>query len=198
MNIQVAAIKTSFTDGTGHRVSLYVQGCLLHCAGCQSPHLWSLNGGKTMDTTQVANVLNSFDLPVTIIGGEPVQQAEAVAEIVKRLKSYDRHVIVYTGYTYEELVHAKMFNEAIADILMHADILVDGRYDQTQDDSFLQYRGSRNQRPIDLVQTRQTGRLTILIDWDESEYLVLENGDILAAEGLLSEGEYALMCGEIM
>jgi len=195
MTIQIATIQTGYTDGPGKRVSLYVQGCTLRCPGCQSPSLWAKSSGKTMDVEVVAQTLLAYDLPITIIGGEPLQQAPAVALLIKRLKTAGRHVIVYTGYVYEELVQAPI--AAVTDILYFADVLVDGRYDATQDDSFVQYRGSRNQRPIDLVTTRTTGVLTVL-DWDEPELIILENGDLVGAEGLLDDGAYTTMCGEVI
>lgn len=196
MQIQVATIQTGYTDGPGKRVSLYVQGCTLRCPGCQSPHLWHKEGGTAMEVADVAEELLSYGLPITIIGGEPLQQAPSVAMLINRLKKdVGRHIIVYTGYTYEELVQT--MNWAIADILLTADVFVDGRYDSAQDDAFVQYRGSRNQRPIDLVATRTTGTLTVL-NWDEPELLVLEDGSIVAAEGLLEDGAHARMCGEII
>jgi anaerobic ribonucleoside-triphosphate reductase activating protein len=197
MQIEIATIQTGYTDGPGKRVSLYVQGCTLRCRGCQSPHLWAKSGGTAMEVADVAEALLAYDLPITIIGGEPLQQAPAVAMLVRRLKDIGRHVIVYTGYTYEELTLQAQSSWAIADILLTADVLVDGRYDAAQDDAFVQYRGSRNQRPIDLVATRTTGILTVL-NWDEPELIILEDGSLLGAEGLLEDGTSVRMCGEIV
>jgi anaerobic ribonucleoside-triphosphate reductase activating protein len=195
MQIQIAQIHAPvYTDGPGKRVALYVQGCPLRCPGCQSPSLWARHGGSPREVADVVETLLAYDLPITIIGGEPLQQAPAVALLVRQLKAASRHIIVYTGYTYEELVQAP--TAAVTDILSFADVLVDGRYDAAQDDAFVQYRGSRNQRPINLDATRATGTLTVL-NWDEPELLVLEDGSIVAAEGLLEDGAHARMCGEV-
>lgn len=189
--IQIAnIIAPVYTDGPGKRVSVYTQGCTLCCPGCQSSHLWDRSGGESLDIAAVADRLLAYELPVTIIGGEPLQQPQAVAGLVRKIKEHGRHIILYTGHTYEELP-----DFCINNILPFIDVLVDGRYENEQDDPFVQYRGSRNQRPIDMAATRETGKLTLL-DWDTPEIIVLENGDIVAAEGLMSDGEFSRMCGE--
>lgn len=192
-------ISPTFTDGPGMRTSIYFQGCSIRCVGCQSPQLWDHRGGIEVPVASIARAVLATGLPVTILGGEPFDQACGLAQIVATLKGCGRHVIVYSGYTYEQLrVHAQD-DPDVGAVLGLADVLVDGPFIQQQDDPFVQYRGSRNQRPIDLVATRETGVLTVL-DWDMPELVISDDGSIFGAEGLIAlmsdEGQRTRRCGQ--
>lgn len=188
-----------FTDGPGRRASIYFQGCSIRCSGCQSPHLWEASGGVEADVAQVARMLMATGLPVSILGGEPFDQPAALSRLVDVLKVVGRHVIVYSGYTYEQLRERARCNWDIQMVLDLADVLVDGPFLWQEDDSFVQYRGSRNQRPIDLMATRESGKL-VLLDWDTPELVISETGDILGAEGLIAlisnAGQRTRRCGQ--
>lgn len=192
-------ISPTFTDGPGKRASLYFQGCSIRCPGCQSPHLWESSGGIEAHVTQVARILIATGLPVTILGGEPFDQARALAQLVAVLKASGRHVIVYSGYTYEELSERSVLDADVFAVLTLADVLVDGPFIWQQDDPFVQYRGSRNQRPIDLVATRMTGS-PVILDWDTPEIVISDAGEILGAEGVIAlisdEGRRTRRCGQ--
>ena len=119
-----------------------------------------------MTVSDLLTELLRFDIPrdgVTLSGGDPFAQPQACAEIVARIKDIGIHTIVYTGFTYEELLRAG--DPAINKVLIFADVLIDGPFVAKLRDESLAYRGSSNQRVIDLVNTRQTGNL-FLLDWD--------------------------------
>jgi len=192
-------ISPTFTDGPGKRASVYFQGCAIRCPGCQSPHLWDASGGMEVHVTQVARTLIATGLPISILGGEPFDQPAALAQLVMVLKGAGRHVIIYSGYTYEQLIERDDADGNNRMVLALADVLVDGPFIWQQDDPFVQYRGSRNQRPIDLVATRRAGEL-VLLDWDTPELIISDAGDVLGAEGVIAlvsdEGERTRRCGQ--
>ncbi len=170
----------SYVDGPGRRVVVFFQGCSIGCPGCQNRALWPLAGGEVVTVADLASRLlaecdRAGHRNVTISGGEPFEQPAALAELVRRLKAAGAHLIVYTGNVYEVLAR----NPAAADALAHIDILVDGPYIVKQDSPDMQYRGSRNQRPIDLGATRREGKV-VTLDWDTLEITITHDGRLLA------------------
>lgn len=175
----------SYVDGPGARTVIFFQGCNLGCQGCQSPHLWDPNRGRHFPVSEVAETLSLLAIngQITISGGEPFQQPTALAELVYRLRLLGiSHIIVYTGYTWEELLDSchPAFPYAKA-ILEKVDILVDGRFVRQLDDPFISYRGSRNQRPIDVIQSLASGQV-VMLDWD-NELTITTQGEIVLPSG---------------
>lgn len=171
-------------DGPGRRAALFVQGCPIRCPGCQSQHLWPRDGGHEASVEEITGRLLATGLPVTISGGEPFAQPQALAALVTELREADPtiHVIVYTGYTIEQLLERGRHTPEIREALDKADALVDGPYVPELDHDGMQWRGSSNQRPINLVATRATGWNEIMaLDWDTPQVIIMENGDLLAA-----------------
>ncbi|TAK35996.1 MAG: 4Fe-4S cluster-binding domain-containing protein [Chloroflexota bacterium] len=166
-SVQIASIvHGSLVDGPGLRSVAFFQGCPHHCLGCHSVYTHSLIGGIRMTVAEVVDELLRSDVPrdgVTLSGGDALVQPEACAEIVRRLKEADTHITVFTGFTYEQLLQRG--NLAVEEVLDLADVLVDGPFVPALRDESLAYRGSRNQRVIDLLQTRQAGSIRLL-DWD--------------------------------
>jgi anaerobic ribonucleoside-triphosphate reductase activating protein len=194
MNIRISHTATgSYTDGPGPRFSIYVQGCSVRCTGCQSPNLWDPAAGHAVDVGALADEAAASGLPVTLIGGEPLDQPEAVAILMAALKLERIHVVIYSGRTFEELLARSKRQPAILRALGLADVLVDGPYRPDLDDAFVQYRGSRNQRAIDLQATFNMAARDYalngpaLLDWGAPEVTITEGGDILAAEGLIDQ-----------
>lgn len=153
MNIRIAdVIFDSIVDGKGLRDVIFVQGCAANCSGCHNPGTHDLNGGQPKDITSLVNLLTRCHLSsgLTISGGEPFLQPEAVLELITKYKAArpDADVWVYSGYTYEELNASP--NKATQAILRVADVLVDGRFIEEQKTLSLPFRGSRNQRIIEL------------------------------------------------
>jgi len=186
MNLRIAEINyKSYVDGPGHRSVLFMQGCQHACAGCQSAHTHDPEQGMVRDVEILANEFLGFakvaqetDNPLlTISGGEPFNQLSGLKYLLWLLKS-NAHVIVYTGYTFEELlqINHELKKDTILHIFDMINVLVDGRYDYKQDSQSIQYRGSSNQRVIDLPASR-AGVLKLL-DWDQPE-LTIVNGRII-------------------
>ena len=145
----------SIVDGPGFRYVVFVQGCPHHCHGCHNPESWSFGDGATMTVGEIFNeICNSEVSGVTFSGGEPFCQAEALAELGKLVKSKNLSLMCYTGYTLEELQEKQ--DSAVDELLSLTDILVDGRYVEEERDLTLLYKGSRNQRVIDMGQLPTT------------------------------------------
>ncbi len=136
--------------GPGLRAVVWVQGCSLHCPGCMVPETWSTSSGRWVDPVALARaILSREDIEgITVSGGEPTEQAAAVATLLAELKAAGKNTWVYTGYTLEELLQRR---DADTDRLLSLiDVLVDGRYDLAQAGSYI-LRGSANQRIIHLT-----------------------------------------------
>lgn len=141
----------SVVDGPGRRSVIQVSGCSLRCSGCLVPQTHRLeNGERVAISSVVSEVVGRREEHdgVTILGGEPFDQAEAVAELVSRLKNYGFHITVYSGYTIDQLIQRKQ--PATDYILTHIDLLIDGPFVSDLSGRAGEYRGSQNQRIIDL------------------------------------------------
>lgn len=194
--LQVASInEKSYINGPGARAVLFLQGCPIHCEGCQNRHLWPVNGGTEMDVEQVAARLLDTGLPVTISGGEPMIQPQGCAELLQvlRLQRQKIHVIVYTGLTIGDLM--QMQDPAIDDVLLLSDVLVDGPYVAALDRDHVQWRGSSNQRAIDLNasiwidsfrEQMWLGHL-VELDWQVQIVQVTDDGDLVGTAGVMDE-----------
>lgn len=159
-----AGIETyDINNGTGFGVTLFVQGCTHHCNECHNPQTWDFDGGKEFDKTTFDKLRKSFSDPnivrLTISGGEPFDNYCAVYEIANLFKSAcpDKQLWLYSGYTYEE-IQAKYPQN---DLLGLCDVLVDGEYIKDKRDLSLPFRGSSNQRIIDLNKTRENNRIVM-------------------------------------
>jgi anaerobic ribonucleoside-triphosphate reductase activating protein len=165
-------------EGPGLRTAVYVSGCSIRCPHCQNPHLFERSAGRAMSVSDVmALILDSHDGRVSVLGGEPLDQPDGVASLCTALRGQGIHIIIYTGYLYERLLAKSALSPALHNILNTADILVDGSYVEALKDENIQYRGSRNQRVIDLAQTRASGNLTLL-DWDSRITITIRPGSI--------------------
>ena len=136
--------------GPGCRFCLWTQGCLRNCAGCMTRESRALDGGVSVDVDDAADrIIRSGRTGLTISGGEPFLQAEALAELITKVRQeIDLGVIVYTGYTYEELLSDK--DESFRRLLDVCDLIIDGSYEEALNDG-KNLRGSSNQRAIPLT-----------------------------------------------
>lgn len=133
-------------DGPGLRTSVYMAGCLHNCPGCHNPQTHDPAGGIEMSVDEVIAVIEENGFDVTLTGGDPLFQPEATAELARRLKEKGYGVWCYTGYLYEQAVSDPRLAKAID----HIDVLVDGPFRLEERDTTLRFRGSRNQRLVDL------------------------------------------------
>lgn len=133
-------------DGPGLRTSIYFAGCSHHCHGCHNPQSWDFHGGKDMTVDEIVDIVERNGFNVTFSGGDPLYQAENLLELAKELKGRGYTLWCYTGFLYEDIVG----DEKIAPILQQLDVLVDGPFIESLRDIGLIFRGSSNQRLIDL------------------------------------------------
>jgi len=204
--LYIASIRAhAIGEGPGRRTAIFVSGCSIRCPGCQNPHLFERSTGRTMTVDEViAVVIAAKDTGVSLLGGEPLDQAEGVAKLCAVLRAQNIHTVVYTGYLYEKLTVRSQSDLAVRDILNTADVLVDGPYVEALGDENIQFRGSRNQRVIDLPRTRASGSLTLL-DWDTRLTILLQSGAINVPAcdttrpliRLLGEPEAEHVCGHV-
>ena len=154
-------VNDSIVDGEGWRFTIFTQGCPHHCAGCHNPQTQAPDGGKLADTTELLQQILENPLldGVTFSGGEPFLQAKALALLGRELKDRGLNLTVYTGYTLEEL--QAMADPAVQALLAVTDVLIDGRFILAERDLTLQFRGSRNQRLIDMPATRSAGHVVL-------------------------------------
>lgn len=161
---------TDIVCGTGVGIAIYVQGCDFHCPGCFNPQTWSFSGGKTWDSEQNQRFLNELSKPyikrLSILGGEPLhpKNLKGVSSIindadsVKHLKKW-----VFSGYTWEEIISDDSEDGILRkDILNRIDYLVEGRFIESLRDVTLKFRGSSNQRIIDVKRTIEKGEIVTI------------------------------------
>ena len=155
-------VRESIVDGPGIRFVLFTQGCLHGCPGCHNPESHALDGGYEVSTEKVLEEMQKNPLlkGLTLSGGDPILQAGELVELCRAVHAMGKDVVTYTGYTYEELQHMWQQKPEILELLKETDLLVDGRFIQAQRDLTLVYRGSRNQRILDMPQTLKTGKIT--------------------------------------
>ena len=155
MQIQIAGIDDdSVVDGDGCRLTIFVQGCSRRCRNCQNPTAQPFNGGVSMDTSDIIRRIKENPLlnGVTFSGGEPFCQCAPLCEIAAAAHDMGLDVWSYTGNTYEELQNSADKN--VHRLLDEVDVLVDGEYRDELRDLSLKFRGSSNQRVIDMQKTR--------------------------------------------
>lgn len=154
-------VQDSIVDGPGLRYVVFTQGCPHHCPGCHNPQTHDFQGGKEADTGLILEQISQNPVlsGVTFSGGEPFAQAEALVPLAETVKDMGKHLMVYTGYLLEDLW--SMEDSHVKRLLELTDILVDGPYIQAERDLTLPYRGSSNQRVIDLGKSRQEGRIVL-------------------------------------
>lgn len=156
--LELSAIVTdSIVDGPGIRATVFCQGCPHHCAGCHNPETWEFGCGTPMAVETVLTIIQDNPLcrGVTFSGGEPFAQAEGFARLAQLLKADGYEVASYTGYTFEQLLRGTPEQKALLDAI---DILIDGPFIQAEKSLEVPFRGSRNQRILDVKQSLAAGR----------------------------------------
>jgi anaerobic ribonucleoside-triphosphate reductase activating protein len=161
--------KASISNGPGVRVVLWVSGCTLHCKGCQNPESWDFNAGKLFDDYAKQELFEALNKPyiqgITISGGHPLERKNArhIRNLIMEIKDKfpNKDIWLYTGYRLLE----SDFKPPQFDIIMpnealwNCDVIVDGQYIEEQRDITLAFRGSKNQRLIDVKETLKQGKI---------------------------------------
>lgn len=149
----------SILDGSGIRTVIWFQGCLHNCKGCQNPETHDMNGGIVVDVDELKMKLKNlkYQSGITLSGGDPFFQPEAALEIAKFAKSIGLIVWAYTGFTYEALLSDK----SRLDLLKNVDVLVDGKFMMDKKSLNCKFRGSTNQRLIDVKKSLEAGGVVL-------------------------------------
>lgn len=168
--------KHDIANGPGVRVVLWVSGCRLHCKNCQNPQSWDFNAGNIFDEAVKQELFGALDKPyikgITFSGGHPLeyQNLPDVYDLIKEIKTKfpNKDIWLYTGYTlsisdFDTTIDCGWDNAAIRNyILAMCDVVVDGPYIEEQRDITLAFRGSKNQRLIDVKETLKQGKVVVL------------------------------------
>ena len=151
-------IEDTMVDGPGFRTSIYCAGCRHACPGCHNPQSWDFNGGHEMTTEQLLRIIEADPYAnVTFTGGDPMYQAEGFAELAQAIhERTNKDIWCFTGFTYESLI-----NDDQRELLENIDVLVDGPFIQRLHDPDLLFRGSSNQRLIDIPKTLYAGEVIL-------------------------------------
>ena len=168
------AIKTcDIANGEGVRTTLFVSGCTHHCPNCFQPETWSFTYGEPFTDEVADQIIASLEPPyvhgLTVLGGEPMEpdNQRALAPFLERVKAEcpKKNIWIYTGDVYEDLLEGgPRHTEATDRVLACTDILVDGPYIDELHDLTLRFRGSSNQRIIDVAASRAAGEVVLWVD----------------------------------
>lgn len=134
-------------DGPGLRTSIYLAGCSHHCPGCHNPHSWDFTGGREMTVSEILEEVDRHGFNVTFSGGDPIYQYRSLTKLAKELNERGYTIWCYTGFLFEEL----RGNPAMTPLLEQLEAVVDGPFIEARKDSSLLFRGSANQRIIDVA-----------------------------------------------
>lgn len=163
------------SNGEGVGVALFVQGCHFHCYNCFNPETWDFNGGKDWTDEKQSTFLElinrTYIRRVSILGGEPLadENIEDIANIIKRIRELTewKNIWIYSGYTWDEIMHPVITDYCSPkriEIVSMCDVIIDGKYIDGKRDITLKWRGSRNQRVIDVQKSLGCGEVVF---WDK-------------------------------
>lgn len=144
-------------DGPGLRTSIYFAGCNHHCLGCHNPQSWDINSGTLMSVDEIMKIIIENDFNVTFSGGDPFLQVDGLSQLAKIIAAEGKNIWCYTGYLYEEIAISSQFRQ----LLPYIDVLVDGKFINELKDTNLIFRGSSNQRLIDVRKSLNENRIVI-------------------------------------
>lgn len=150
-------VEGTSVDGPGLRTSVYLAGCSHHCPGCHNPQSWNTLGGTEMSARDIMRVIDDNEAPVTLSGGDPLQHP-GILELAQLISHSGYNLWCYTGYTWDEIIAAP----ALLQVASLCDVVVDGRFVQALRDTSLHFRGSSNQRIIDVRRSLDTGTAQLL------------------------------------
>lgn len=152
-------VRDSIVDGIGVRDVIFFQGCSHKCRGCHNPHTWNYSGGEHRFIGSVVKELSNSSNNITISGGEPLDQYDSLVELCKQFKKQGKSIWVYTGNTVPNKLSLPY-----RELSKWVEVIVDGKFIEEQKDSNLLFRGSSNQRLIDLPKSVIEQRIVL---WGE-------------------------------
>lgn len=154
-------VEESIVDGPGIRFVIFTQGCPHNCKGCHNPQTHDFNGGKYIKIDEITEMIKSNPLlkGITLSGGEPFMQAKQLSILIDKIKDSNLDIITYTGFKYEELINNSNDENSFMELLIRTDILIDGKFEEDKKDDSLMFRGSSNQRAIDVKLSIQDGKI---------------------------------------
>lgn len=158
--MRIADIVTgSIVDGPGIRITIFTQGCHHNCKGCHNPGTHNIHGGKEVSISEIYSVIIEDPLidGITLSGGEPFLQANDCYKLAKIAHELELDVWTYTGYTWEELLQ----HDEFLNLLKETDVLIDGKFEIDKKSYDLYFRGSSNQRVIDVKKSLETGEIVL-------------------------------------
>ncbi|NLW21825.1 MAG: anaerobic ribonucleoside-triphosphate reductase activating protein [Tissierellia bacterium] len=162
--IKIAGIvKESIVDGPGIRFVVFTQGCVHNCIGCHNPETHSFSNGYYIDIDEIVEMVKKDPLldGITLSGGEPFHQGKVCGILAERIKEMGLNVVTYTGYTFEEIMNEIDINQGWRRLLYATDILIDGRFILEEKSLLLKFRGSKNQRIIDVKKSLENNMLVL-------------------------------------
>lgn len=162
--IRIAGVvKESTVDGPGFRYVIFTQGCPHHCEGCHNPNTHDMNGGKLESITTLADDITKNPLlkGVTLSGGEPFMQAKKLVKLLSKLDLKRYSVMTYTGFKYEYLLEHANPENGYLELLKLTDVLIDGKFMKDLKSSSAKFRGSTNQRAIDVKNSLKENRIIL-------------------------------------
>lgn len=164
-------ITADCANGTGIRLSVFVSGCTNHCKGCFQPQTWDFEYGQPytaeIEKFIISELSKSYYDGITILGGEPFEKSNQteIVKLIRKIKCElpEKNIWIYTGFTYEKdlVFGGGRYIECTDEILDNTDILVDGRFIEELKNITLNFRGSENQRIIDMRKTRNQGKIIL-------------------------------------
>ena len=167
MEIRLSGIiEESIVDGKGIRFTVFTQGCPHHCKGCHNPQTHDMNGGYIEDTDEIFEKFLEDPIlkGITFSGGEPFMQPKPLINLADKVHSVNKDVTCYTGFTFEDLL--KSDNEAIRELIENIDVLIDGKFIEELKNLELSFRGSENQRVIDVKESLRQNKTVLVEDID--------------------------------
>ena len=154
-------VEGTSVDGPGLRTSIYLAGCSHHCPGCHNPESWDMNGGEERTLDELMDIIAYNEAPVTFSGGDPLAQAQPLALLINRIKQeLGYNVWCYTGYTWQQVTQQPQLMAVVRQL----DVIVDSPFLMAERDTKLRFRGSRNQRLIDVQATLSQGHI---VEWKD-------------------------------
>lgn len=171
INLAADLQSDSIVDGPGLRTVIWTQGCAHNCKGCQNPSTHDFNGGAKVPLDMVKEAIDELEYQtgITFSGGDPMYQPYACNELASYCKSKGYNIWVFTGFTFEQLIKMSLKDQIYRDFLENIDVLVDGKFILEERNLNLLFRGSKNQRLIDVRKTLDTGVVTLLNEYEYNE-----------------------------